>query len=680
MAAKQQVAKRVEALRKQLNKANHQYHVLDDPEIPDVEYDRLFHELRKLEEDNPDLLDENSPTQRVGATPVSKFRQVAHRVPMLSLGNAFSEQDVHDFEHRLLERLKKDHVAPTDIEFAAEPKLDGLAVSITYEHGNLVRAATRGDGNTGEDITHNVRTLKSVPLELEGSDKPALLEVRGEVYIPIAGFRKMNERFAKDGLKEFKNPRNAAAGSLRQLDPKETAKRPLTVYIYSLGEVSGWQLPATHSEVLAQLSKWGFRVCPQNKVVQGAEGCLEFHQDILKKRDALPYEIDGVVYKVNDLALQEALGFVSRAPRWAVAHKFPAQEEITKILDIEFQVGRTGALTPVARLNPVFVGGVTVSNATLHNMDEVERKDVRIGDTVVVRRAGDVIPEVVSVVSSKRPGDTRKIVMLSKCPECSSPVERVEGEAVFRCVGGPEVCPAQFKQSLWHFGSRRALDIDGLGDKLVDALVDHQFVTSLDQLFRLEQGQLVTLERMGEKSAKKLLESIEKSKTTTLARFLYGLGIREVGESTAATLADHFGDLASIQKATEEELTAVPDVGPVVANKIIEYFANNNNKNMVQELVNLGINWPAPAEVDASAVKEAISGKTFVLTGTLVEMKRDEAKAKIVAAGGKVTGSVSKNTDFLVAGEKAGSKLAKAEKLGVKILSETELLGLLNSN
>ncbi len=678
MTAPQKARQRAETLREQLDRANHQYHVLDDPDIPDVEYDRLFHELRKLEEDHPDLLLANSPTQRVGASPIGKFQQVTHRVPMRSLGNAFSEEDVHDFEHRLIERLKKDHVAPDDIEFAAEPKLDGLAVSISYENGRLVRAATRGDGSTGEDITHNIRTLKSVPLELRGNDKPPFLEVRGEVYLPIEGFRIMNERLAKDGLKEFKNPRNAAAGSLRQLDPKETAKRPLTVYMYSLGEISGWQLPDTHSEVMDQLTNWGFRVCPDNRVVQGAEGCLEFHQSLLKRRDQLPYEIDGVVYKVNSLGLQDSLGFVSRAPRWAVAHKFPAQEEITKILDIEFQVGRTGALTPVARLDPVFVGGVTVSNATLHNMDEVERKDVRIGDTVIVRRAGDVIPEVVSVVTSQRPKKTRKIVMLEQCPECASPVERVEGEAVSRCTGGPEICPAQFKQSLWHFGSRRALDIDGLGDKVVDALVDHKFVTALDQLFMLEQGQLVSLERMGEKSARKLLDSIEKSKTTTLARFLYGLGIREVGESTAATLADHFGDLGAIENATEQELTDVTDVGPIVASRILDYFSQSSHQTLVKELLDLGVNWPAPAVVGASSQNEAISGKTFVLTGTLVEMKRDEAKTKIIAAGGKVTGSVSRNTDFLVAGENAGSKLAKAEQLGVNILSETELLGLLS--
>ncbi len=676
MKAPKNVRDRAESLRNLLENANYQYHVLDDPDIPDVEYDRLFRELIDIEEAHPELKIANSPTQRVGATPIGGFEQVAHRVPMLSLGNAFSEEDVHDFEHRLIERIKQDHEAPGTIEFAAEPKLDGLAVSLLYENGEFVRAATRGDGQTGEDITHNIRTLKSVPLSLRGKNVPDLVEVRGEVYMPLEGFRLMNARFADEGQKEFKNPRNAAAGSLRQLDPKETAKRPLTIYIYSLGEVIGWNLPETHSDVLAQLAIWGFRICPENRVVSGASGCLDFHQDILARRDALPYEIDGVVYKVNDLSLQDTLGFVSRAPRWAVAHKFPAQEEISRILDIEFQVGRTGAMTPVARLDPVFVGGVTVSNATLHNMDEVGRKDVRVGDTVVVRRAGDVIPEVVSVVKSKRPKNARKVVMPERCPACNSRIEKVEGEAASRCTGELK-CPEQFKQGLWHFGSRRALDIDGLGGKVVDALVDHKFVTSFDQLFKLEQGQLVSLERMGEKSAKKLLDSIEKSKSTTLARFLFGLGIREVGESTAAALADHFGDLEAIMSATEEQLTDVADVGPIVASRILSYFENPGNVALVTELQRIGLNWPAAIQPGTGDQNEAVSGKTFVLTGTLAELKRDEAKARIIAAGGKVTGSISKNTDYLVAGDKAGSKLAKAEKLGIIILSETELLELL---
>ncbi|MEM7083703.1 MAG: NAD-dependent DNA ligase LigA [Pseudomonadota bacterium] len=672
------VRRQAKRLREQLDRANHQYHVLDDPDLPDVEYDRLFHELVALEAKYPELIDAQSPTQRVGGAPVDGFEQVTHRVPMLSLGNAFSDEDVHDFEHRLIERLKKDHEAPSDIEFAAEPKLDGLAVSLRYENKQFVQAATRGDGQTGEDITHNIRTLKSVPLQLP-DNTPNELEVRGEVYMPLAGFEEMNTRLLKDDQKPFKNPRNAAAGSLRQLDPRETAKRPLTIYVYSVGDVAGWTMPDKHSDVLKQLSEWGFRVCPENQVVQGAEGCLAFHASILARRSTLPYEIDGVVYKVNHLTLQETLGFVSRAPRWAVAHKFPAQEEVTTVLDVEFQVGRTGALTPVARLDPVFVGGVTVSNATLHNMDEVARKDVRIGDTVIVRRAGDVIPEVVSVVASKRPKKTQAIVMPERCPECQSPVNREEGEAVYRCTGGPQVCPAQFKQGLWHFGSRRALDIDGLGDKLVDALVDHQFVTSIDGLFKLEQGQLVSLDRMGEKSARKLLESIEKSKNTTLARFLFGLGIREVGESTAAALADHFGDLDRIMSATEEALIEVPDVGPIVAQRVRHFFDADANVALVKELIRLGMKWPDPQRSTPANDNTAISGKTFVITGTLKEMKRDEAKARILAAGGKVTGSVSKNTDFLVAGEKAGSKLAKAEKLGTIILSETELLDLLYS-
>ena len=677
MAVSAKTIKRADALKRKLNDANYRYYILDDPDILDAEYDRLFHELVALEQKHPELHDPSSPTQRVGAAPIDKFRQVEHRVPMLSLGNAFDEQEVRDFERRILERLDKAGTKRKSLEFAAEPKLDGLAVSLTYRDAELVQAATRGDGRIGEDITHNIRTLPSVPLKLRGATIPPLLEVRGEVYMPLDGFRAMNERVEKDGGTPFKNPRNAAAGSLRQLDPRETAKRPLSIYLYALGEVEGWALPKTHSQVLAALNKWGFRVNAENQVVKGARGCLAYYEKIVAKRRQLPYEIDGIVYKVNDLSLQEQLGYVSRAPRWAVAHKFPAQEELTNILDVEFQVGRTGALTPVARLEPVFVGGVTVSNATLHNMDEIARKDIRIGDTVIVRRAGDVIPEVVSVVKNKRPKSARKISMLKRCPECNSKVAQIDDEAVARCTGGMN-CPAQFKQSLWHFGSRRALDIDGLGSKLVDSLVDHQLVTRLDQIFELELEPLIELERMGKKSAENLLASIESSKSTTLGRFIYGLGIREVGESTAEALADRYGEMRPLIDANTEELESIEDIGPIVAGRIREYFDDPKNRALIDALIDHGVNWPAAQKSSTKAINEAVSGKTFVITGTLPTMKRDEAKALIVGAGGKVTGSVSKNTDFLVAGEKAGSKLTKAEKLGTKILSETELLKLLN--
>lgn len=679
MSVSATVRKQVDALRRQLNDANYQYHVLDAPDIPDAEYDRLFHELLALEQKFPELHDPESPTLRVGAAPIDKFRQVTHRVPMLSLGNAFAEQDVLDFERRIRDRLEKAGTLVETLEFAAEPKLDGLAVSVTYRDGQLVQAATRGDGRIGEDITHNIRTLQSVPLRLRGPAVPTLLEVRGEVYMPLAGFRKMNERVAAAGGATFKNPRNAAAGSLRQLDPRETARRPLNIYFYALGEVEGWRIPKSHSKVLAAMKKWGLRINSENATVRGAEGCLDFYRGMMQRRSELPYEIDGIVYKVNDLALQGTLGFVSRAPRWAIAHKFPAQEELTTVLDIDFQVGRTGAMTPVARLEPVFVGGVTVSNVTLHNMDEIRRKDIRIGDTVVVRRAGDVIPEVVSVVMAKRPKNARKAVLPKRCPVCDSPVAQFGDEAVARCTGGL-ACAAQFKQSLWHFGSRRALDIDGLGSKLVDSLVDRKLVTRLDELYSLDQQALIDLERMGKKSAENLLQGIENSKSTTLSRFIYSLGIREVGESTAASLAAHFGDLQPLIDASLEELEGVTDVGPIVAGRIREFFANPVNVQLIKSLQNHGVHWPPPEKQPATPGNEAVAGKTFVITGTLSQLKRDDAKALVLASGGKVAGSVSKNTDYLVAGEKAGSKLAKAETLGVKILSEPEFLGLIEFN
>ncbi|NNF16260.1 MAG: NAD-dependent DNA ligase LigA, partial [Gammaproteobacteria bacterium] len=676
MATSAKIKNKVRVLRKALADANYRYHVLDDPDIPDAEYDRLFHELLALEQAHPDLSDASSPTQRVGAQPVSRFTQIQHRVPLLSLGNAFTEQDVLDFEKRIIERLQKAGVSIDSVEFAAEPKLDGLAVSLMYRDGELIQAATRGDGQVGEDITHNIRTLRSVPLQLRGTKTPDLLEVRGEVYMPLAGFHEMNRRVTEQGGNAFKNPRNAAAGSLRQLDPRETAKRPLMIYLYGLGEVVGWNVPQTHTEVLAAMHKWGLRINPENAVVKGARGCLDYYERIAERRPSLPYEIDGIVYKVNDLALQQTLGFISRAPRWAIAHKFPAQEELTTVLDAEFQVGRTGALTPVARLQPVFVGGVTVSNVTLHNMDEIARKDIRIGDTVVVRRAGDVIPEVVSVVKSKRGANVRKIRLPARCPICDSVVAHSETESVARCTGGL-TCPAQFKQSLWHFASRRALDIEGLGDKLADALVDQKLVNSVDELYTLRLESLIELERMGKKSAENLLRNIADSKETTLARFIYALGIREVGESTAAALAAHFGDIEPLINAEAEQLEEVADVGPIVAGRIREFFDNPANIKLIRSLQSLGLHWPVSKAADPENENAEVKGKTFVLTGSLSQLTRDDARALIVAAGGKVTGSVSKKTDYLVAGEKAGSKLTKAEALGTKILSETEFLGLI---
>jgi len=663
---------KIQKLREQINFHNHRYYVLDDPEVPDAEYDRLLRELEQLESEHPELITEDSPTQRVGASPLQSFDQVRHEVPMLSLGNCFTEEELDAFIKRIGDRLGSDE----PIEFAVEPKLDGLAVSLRYESGKLVQAATRGDGTTGENITQNARTIHSVPLRLIGDDVPRVLEVRGEVYMPKAGFEALNRRAAERGDKTFANPRNAAAGSLRQLDPSITAQRPLEIYCYSHGSTEGWELPATHSAILEQLKQWGLRVCPEIRVVQGVAGCLEYYNDIQSRRDALPYEIDGVVYKVNRRDLQEDLGFVSRAPRWAIAHKFPAQEEITTLLDVDFQVGRTGALTPVARLEPVFVGGVTVSNATLHNMDEIERKDVRIGDTVIVRRAGDVIPEVVSSIPSRRPGNARLIAMPESCPACGSEVIRPEGEAVARCTGGL-YCPAQRKQAIKHFASRKAMDIEGLGDKLVDQLVEAELIDHVDDLFTLSVEALSGLERMGEKSASNLVDAIAKSKTPTMARFIFALGIREVGEATALSLAQWFGDIDSLKQADIESLQKVPDVGPVVASHIYAFFRQPHNLEVIQKLDQAGV---TPEVVETLPMDErSLDGMTFVLTGSLSTMTRDEVKQKLQAMGAKVSGSVSKKTSAVIAGEKAGSKLEKAESLGVRVMSEEELQLLLES-
>lgn len=595
---------------------------------------------------------------------------------MLSLENAFAEDELREFHRRVCDRLEREDDRE-DVEYAAEPKLDGAAVSLTYENGVLVRGATRGDGTTGEDITHNVRTIDAVPLRMIGRGFPKVLEVRGEVFMPKAGFEAYNKKARAADEKTFVNPRNAAAGSLRQLDPKLTAQRPLDIYVYSVGLIENGDLPAYHSEVLDRLQDWGFKTCPERAVVRGVAGCLEYYAAIGKKRVQLAYEIDGVVYKVNSLADQRELGFVSRAPRWAIAHKYPAQEELTTVSGIEFQVGRTGALTPVARLEPVFVGGVTVSNATLHNIDELHRKDVRVGDTVTVRRAGDVIPEVVGVVKGRRPRNTRRVRLPTKCPVCGSAVAREEGEAVARCTGGL-YCAAQRAESLKHFVSRRAMDIEGLGAKLIEQLVATERVKTPADLYSLSHDELAGLERMGEKSATNLVASIEKSKATTLSRFLFALGIREVGEATASTLAAHFGKLDAIVDASEEDLLAVDDVGPVVASRITSFFDERHNLDVIAALRKSGVTWQE-SEPKPSTGEGKLAGKTFVLTGTLSTMTRDEAKQEIQARGGKVTGSVSSKTDFVVAGEKAGSKLAKAQKLEIGILSESEFQKLLST-
>ena len=669
------VAARAEELREQINYHNYRYYVLDDPEIPDAEYDRLFRQLQALEEKYPALVTPDSPTQRVGAEPLKAFGEVRHEVPMLSLGNAFSDQEVHDFGRRIAEKLE---LGVDRIEFTAEPKLDGLAISLMYEDGVLVRGATRGDGYVGEDVTQNVRTIGCIPLRLRGragEDFPRLLEVRGEVYMPKAGFEKLNEHQRAAGEKPFANPRNAAAGSLRQLDPKVTATRPLAMYAYGVGLVEGGELPDRHSHILRSLRSAGLPVSPEVRSdLLGIEACLAYYRDMKARRSQLPYEIDGVVYKVDRLDQQEQLGFVSRAPRWAIAHKFPAQEALTRLLAIDIQVGRTGAITPVARLEPVEVGGVTVSSATLHNEDEIARMDLRVGDTVVVYRAGDVIPKVASVVLSRRPPRTRPFVMPTKCPVCGSDIIRLEGQAIARCSGGL-FCPAQRKEALKHFASRRAMDIEGLGDKLAEQLVDRGLVRDPSDLYQLTLEQLAGLERMARKSAQNLLDALEKSKTTTLARFLYALGIREVGETTAHSLAEHFGDLEAIENADLETLQAVPDVGPIVANSIYTFFRQPHNVEVIDRLLAAGIHWP---KVEAKKPESLpLAGKIVVLTGTLQSMPRSEAKKRLQALGAKVTGSVSKKTDWVIAGEAAGSKLSKARELGVEVLDEARLLELL---
>jgi DNA ligase (NAD+) len=676
MAASKEITKeiveRVNDLREQINYHNYRYYVLDNPEIPDAEFDKLFRELQSLEEQHPELITPDSPTQRVGAAPLKEFGEVKHVVPMLSLANAFSEEELQGFGKRIGDMLTlKD---PNDIEFTAEPKLDGLAISLRYENGKFVQAATRGDGVTGEDVTQNVRTIHSVPLQLVGKAYPDVLEVRGEVFMSKDGFYALNKKQQQAGAKTFANPRNAAAGSLRQLDSSITATRPLEFFAYGVGDVRGGKLAGTQSEILEQLKNWGVRVSPEVDTVKGIKGCIKYYDDISQRREQLGYEIDGVVYKVNALTQQEELGFVSRAPRWAIAHKFPAQEALTKIKAIDVQVGRTGILTPVARLEPVEVGGVTVTNATLHNQDEIQRLDARVGDTVVIYRAGDVIPKVASVVKERRPKRTVLFKMPNKCPECHSDVERVEGEAATRCTGGL-ACPAQRKNTIKHFNSRRAMDIDGVGDKLVDQLVDKGLVEDAADQYSLTKKQLADLERMADKSADNVLDALEKSKQTTLARFIYALGIRDVGEATAQNLAQYFGDLDAVMTTDEEALQDVPDIGPIVASHIVKFFKQKHNKQVIKKLLKAGVHWPAVEQ--AHKADSQLAGKTFVITGTLESMKRNELKDKLQSLGAKVTGSVSKKTDYVVVGADPGSKYDKAQKLGVEILDEEQVLRLI---
>ena len=715
------VKKQIEELREQLRYHAYQYYVLDDPDIPDAQYDRLYNQLIQSENKYPELVTVDSPTQRIGSKPLSSFEQILHQQPMLSLDNVFDGVELQAFNQRLIDRLAKfssaeinkqsklneglskqglpkedipDKGPPKDVvpeesvledgaaknnelEFVAEPKLDGLAVSLRYEKAELIYAATRGDGSTGENVTQNVRTIQSVPLRLLGKNVPDVLEVRGEVFMPKAAFEKLNKLAKASDEKEFVNPRNAAAGSLRQLDPQITAKRALMFYSYSVGVVEGGELPDSHYEILQQLKVYGLPVSEEIKRVCGIEDCLSYYDDILKRREALAYDIDGVVYKINLILLQNQLGFVSRAPRWAIAHKFPAQEEISTILEVDFQVGRTGAITPVARLEPVFVGGVTVSNATLHNMDEIRRKDVRIGDQVVIRRAGDVIPEVVRVLPNSRKISLPEIQMLSKCPVCQSQVEQLEGEAIARCTGGL-FCRAQRAEAIKHFASRKAMDIDGLGEKLVEQLVAEKLINSSADLYQLSIESLTSLDRMGKKSANNLLLALEKSKQPQLSRFIYALGIREVGETTAMNLANVFKTFSAVKNAEDEQLLEVPDVGPIVARHIVNFFQQAHNLAVIEQLFSAGVSVQAVEQrTIESQFDSHLNGKTIVITGTLPTLSRDEAKQKLLAAGAKVTSSVSAKTNYLLAGDKAGSKLTKAEQLGVCVIDEARMLEML---
>lgn len=664
------LADRYAFLQEELARLEHAYYVLDTPILPDIEYDRLYREMLEIEANHPEWVSPESLSQRVGGTALKEFDSVQHTVPMLSLNNAFEDAELIAFDRRSREGLHTEHV-----DYAGELKFDGLAISLRYENGSLVKAATRGDGASGEDVTANIKTIRAIPLKLLGKNIPAVLEVRGEVFMYLKDFQKMNQQAATLGEKEFANPRNAAAGSLRQLDSKITAKRPLSFFAYGLGalEPQSW-LPATHEELLNAYVELGLPVCPERRVLKSVTEILSFYNEIGAKRDSLPYDIDGVVYKVNSFAEQAKLGFVSRAPRFALAHKYPAQEALTTVLGIDVQVGRTGAITPVARLAPVEVGGVRVTNATLHNEDEVKRKDVRVGDTVSIRRAGDVIPEVVSVIKERRPADAAEFTMPIRCPVCNSHIERLADEAVARCSGGL-FCGAQRKQALIHFAHRRALDIEGLGEKIVDQLVDQNLVRTPADLYRLGFTALANLERMGDKSADNLIQAISKSRNTSLARFIFALGIRHVGETTAKDLANHYQSMHAVMDATLADLLTVKDVGPVVADSIVSFMEEAHNREVIEQLLASGMQ----LSVEEKIISAAIAGKTFVLTGTFPTMTRDEAKDLLEKAGGKVAGSVSKKTDYVVAGSDAGSKLTKAEELGIPIIDEAAMLKLLSS-
>jgi DNA ligase (NAD+) len=672
MPVPEKIKREVTSLRQQIEHHNRLYHTLDAPEIPDADYDALLIRLEQLEQEYG-LQTPDSPTQRVGGAPLTTFKQVTHAQPMLSLGKAFTAKELEDFATRIKKRLE----SKTEISYSCEPKVDGVAVSLLYRNGILERAATRGDGETGEDITHNVRTIRSIPLRLVGDRIPDLIEVRGEIFLGKQGFATVNSRAASEGTKQFVNPRNTAAGAVRQLNARLTAQLPLEMYCYSVGVIEGGKIASKLSEVFNELSSWGLPVNPERALCKGIQACLAYCESLLAKRDALDFEIDGAVIKVDDLLLQQQLGTNARTPRWALAYKFPAEEKSTEVLDVEFQVGRTGTITPVARLQPVFVGGVTISNTTLHNMDEIERLGLRIGDTVIVRRAGDVIPKIVKVIRpfSETSKIRRKSIKVPEtCPACGSPVER-DGEVLYRCSAGI-ICPAQRKESIKHFASRSALDIEGLGDKLVVQLVDNGLISNVADIFNLSAEQLANLDRMGAKSATKLVAAINKSKQTTLSRFLYALGIREVGEATALALASHFGEIDKLLLASTEALEAVPDIGPVVARHIQTFFSNKSNLALIRQLQQAGVFWPIQ---DVTATTKPLADSTFVLTGTLETMDRNAAKQRLIALGAKVAGSVSKKTSCVVAGPGAGSKLDKAVELGIKVINEAEFMTLLES-
>lgn len=669
MATVPQSVEEYEALKEQLIYHAHRYYVLDAPEISDSQYDVLFQALLSFEKTQPSVVTPDSPSQRVGDIPLPEFQSVQHRVAMLSLDNAFSDEDLTDFDARIRERLKFD----STVEYACEPKYDGIAVSLIYEKGVLIQGATRGDGQSGENITQNVRTVQSIPLKLQGEGYPDVLEVRGEIYMPRKAFNLYNKNALDSGDKPFVNPRNAAAGSLRQLDSRITARRQLEMCAYSIGYVESGGLPRRHSEILECLKVWGFLVSDQYRVVSGGQACIDYYENLANLRTGLPFDIDGIVYKVNDITLQERLGFVSRAPRWAIARKFPAQEEITRVVDVEYQVGRTGAITPVARLEPVFVGGVTVSNVTLHNKEEMQRLDIRVGDSVVVRRAGDVIPQIVSIVPSKRPENANVIEFPSHCPACGAEVEENDREVAIRCSAGIS-CIAQTKEAIKHYASRGALDIDGLGDKLVERFIDEKLIETVADLYDIKVEQLSGLDGLGQKSANNIVAAIEQSKQTRLERFIFGLGIREVGQATSRSLVKHFSDFDAIRSADIEQLIEVEDVGPIVAARIFDFFRNEENNTIVNRLVASGLSWPIEAN---NVGEQPLAGKICVLTGSLEQMGRAEAKERLQALGAKVSGSVSSKTHMLIAGPGAGSKLKKAEALGLEILTEDEFLEML---